>query len=81
MKTVAPEILDFYDTEVIRRIVEKYGYDERRAGLDYFASKTYRMLSDPQMEMWQFGPGGIFDIWESEKVTGSPLASAYLRMV
>jgi hypothetical protein len=39
------------------------------------------MLANPCMEMWQFGPEGIFNIWESEKVTGSPKNSAYLRMI
>lgn len=81
MKTLDPEILDFYDVEVIRRIVEKYNYDEREAGEHFLNSKTYAMLANPEMEMWQFGPEGIFDIWESEKVTGSPLSSCYLRMV
>ena len=38
----------------------------------FFNSQTYRMLANPAMEMWQFGPMGIFDMWESEKVTGTP---------
>lgn len=77
--TLDPEILDYYDTEVVRRIMEKYAYDEKDAYSQFLNSKTYRMLADPEMGMCQFGPAGIFDIWESEKVTGSPLASAYLR--
>lgn len=75
-----PELLDFYDAEVVRRIVDKYGYDEKRALSDFLGSQTYRMLANPRMEMWQFGPAGVFEIWESEKVTGTPLKSAYLRM-
>ena len=75
-----PEILDYYDTEVIRRIVEKYGYDEKEAGLLFLSSKTYSKLVNPEMAMWQFGPDGIFDMWENERVTGSPLSSAYMRM-
>lgn len=79
--TLDPEILDFYDAEVIRRIIEKYSYDEKEACSQFLESKTYRMLADSEMGMWQFGPDGIFDIWESEKVTGSPNASVYLRMM
>ena len=75
-----PEMLDFYDTEVIRRIVEKYGYEEKDAGSLFFSSKTYSKLADPELRMWQFGPDGVFDMWENERVTGSPLSSAYLRM-
>ena len=74
------DALDYYDEEVSRFIMEKYGYDERKAFELFLNSQTYQMLVDPKMEMWQFGPEGIFNIWESEKVTGNPCNSAYLRM-
>ena len=80
MKRTSPEMLDYYDEEVVRRIVEKYGYGEQEALELFLSSKTYQMMADPDMEMWQFGPGGIFSIWESERITGSPQRSAYLRM-
>lgn len=80
MNRVSPDMLDFYDEEVVRRIVEKYGYDEREALSLFLSSETYQMLANPDMAMWQFGPGGIFNIWESERITGSPQRSAYLRM-
>lgn len=81
MKRRTPvDVLDYYDEEVVRRIVEKYGYGEREALALFLSSRTYRMLADYDMAMWQFGPEGLFNIWESEKVTGSPLRSAYLRM-
>ena len=79
MMTVDPEMLDYYDEEVVERIVEKYGYAPMEALSLFLNSQTYRMLANPAMEMWQFGPGGIFDIWESERVTGSPQRSNYLR--
>ena len=47
----------------------------------FLESQTYGMLVNPAMEMWQFGPEGIFNIWESERITSSPKNSAYLRMV
>ena len=81
MNSVPVDVLDYYDTEVVRRIIEKYGYGERDAFAQFIGSQTYRMLANPAMEMWQFGPEGLFNIWESEKVTGSPKNSAYLRMV
>lgn len=64
----------------MRRIVEKYGYGEREALELFLSSKNYQMMTNPDMAMWQFGPGGIFNIWESERITGSPQRSAYLRM-
>ena len=81
MKGTSVDILDYYDEEVSRRIMEKYGYGEREALELFLDSQTYRMLTNPAMAMWQFGPEGIFNIWESEKVTGTPKNSAYLRMV
>ena len=81
MNSVPADVLDYYDTEVVRRIIEKYGYSERDAFEQFIGSQTYRMLANPAMEMWQFGPEGLFNIWESEKVTGSPKNSAYLRIV
>ncbi len=79
MKATDPEILDYYDEEVVKRIVEKYAYTEQEA-LDLFLnSETYRMLANPDMEMWQFGPSGIFDMWETERIAGSPRRSVYLR--
>ena len=81
MNSVPADVLDYYDEEVVRRIIEKYGCGERDAFEQFIGSQTYRMLADPAMEMWQFGPEGLFNIWESEKVTGSPKNSAYLRMV
>lgn len=75
------EILDYYDDEVVRRIVEKYGYAEAEALSLFLGSETYRMLTNPAMAMWEFGPDGVFDMWESERVTGSPRCSAYLRTV
>ena len=81
MSRVPVDVLDYYDAEVVRRIIEKYGYGERDAFEQFIGSQTYRMLANPAMEMWQFGPEGLFNIWECEKVTGSPKNSAYLRIV
>jgi len=74
-----PEVMDFYDEEVVRLMTEKYGYTPEEALPLFLNSQTYRMLADPKMEMWQFGPAGIFDMWESERTTGRPQNSAYLR--
>ena len=45
----------------------------------FLNSKTYKMLENPKMMMYQIGAPGIFDIWENEKITGTPLTSVYLR--
>lgn len=79
MSKLDPEILDFYDTEIVRMIIEKYGYSEQEALVSFLDSETYKMLINPEMEMCQFGPAALFDMWECEKITGTPLKSSYLR--
>ena len=42
-------------------------------------SLYFTMLADEKLEMWDFSPIGIFDMWESEQITGNPRNSLYLR--
>ena len=79
MKTIFSDILEKYDTQIIRLIIEKYGFNEMEALRKFFYSKTYKMLSDFELEMWDFSPLVIFDMWENEQVTGNPRNSLYMR--
>ena len=72
-------VLDFYDKQVAEMIKEKYGFAPMQSLRMFVTSETYNMLSDPSLEMWQFAPAGIFDMWESERITGDPRNSLYLR--
>ena len=79
MIDLQPEINAYYDEEVIRRIVEKYGLAPLAALNSCLQSETYRMFNDPELEMLEFSSLGIFDTWEAEQVTGNPRNSLYLR--
>ena len=46
---------------------------------DFLTSETYQMLIDPEMELYKVSPLIIFDMWETEKVTGNPRQSIYIR--
>lgn len=72
-------ILVYYDKEISGMIAEKYGYDDMDALRLFLGSQTYQMLIDKELEMWDFSPIGLFDMWESEKVTGNPRNSLYIR--
>ena len=74
-----PFILSYYNGEIMQMISQKYDYDSMTALRKFLGSETYRMLSNPELEMWEFSPLGIFDMWEAEQVTGSPQNSCYLR--
>ncbi len=72
-------ILSFYNQKVSQMIVEKYDIAPLSALRKFLFSETYRMLSDEELEMWEFGPLGIFDMWEVEQITGNPRNSLYIR--
>ncbi|MBR4004920.1 MAG: hypothetical protein IKI90_03640 [Treponema sp.] len=74
-----PYILDYYDKAVSLEISCKYGYSLMESLRKFLFSKTYKMLSNPKLEMWEFSPHGIFDMWEAEQITGNPRNSLYLR--
>lgn len=74
-----PYILDYYDKMVSTQISNKYGYSIMDSLRRFLFSKTYKMLSNPELEMWEFSPNGIFDIWEAEQITGDPRNSLYIR--
>lgn len=79
MNAVMPFILSYYDTEIVKKINLKYGVEPMEALRRFLYSETYHMLTDKALEMWEFSPVGIFDMWESEQVTGDPRSSLYLR--
>ncbi len=79
MDRVPVRALDFRNNEVVKCIIEKYGIDERKAIADYMGSETYRMLVDPETELYRESPLFIFDMWEAEQVTGNPRNSVYIR--
>ncbi len=78
MKEFMALFLDYYDKEIIKMIVEKYNYTYMEALKRFLDSETYRMLKNIKLEMWEFGYPAIFDMWECEQTTGTPLSSSYL---
>ncbi|MGN0180870.1 MAG: hypothetical protein ACI4DP_00400 [Candidatus Ornithomonoglobus sp.] len=79
MNAVMPFILSYYNTEIVQKICDKYGIKPMDALRKFLLSQTYQMLTDEKLEMWDFSPIGIFDMWENEQITGDPRNSLYLR--
>ncbi|MCF0238368.1 MAG: hypothetical protein HUK24_07185 [Sphaerochaetaceae bacterium] len=79
MSEILPYILHFYDKEVTLLISSKYSFSVMDAYRKFLFSETYKMLCNPELEMWDFSPIGIFDMWETELITGNPRNSLYLR--
>lgn len=55
MKRLEPEIVDYYDCEVIIRIAEKYGLSQMDALKAFVRSKTHEMLENEDCGMTEFG--------------------------
>lgn len=72
MNEFMPFILSYYDTEIVKKICHKYGLPPMDALRRFLFSQTYQMLADEELEMWEFSPAGIFDMWESEQIAGDP---------
>ena len=71
--------LDYYNRNVIQRIIDKYGMEPMEAARSFLTSQTHAMLEDAEYAMWDFSERAIFDMWEAERVTGDPRNSVYLR--
>ncbi len=79
MKKIAPGITDYYDSEVVKMMVEKYGFSPMEALRQFVISQTHEMLENEDNGMTAFGAGAVFDMWEAEKITGNPRNSIYIR--
>ena len=79
MKRFPAHVLQYYVVEVTRQISNKYAFAPMEALRMFIRSETYRMLTDPELEMWEFSPLIILDLWENEKVTGDPRTSVFIR--
>ncbi|MDO5564354.1 MAG: hypothetical protein Q4F88_03910 [Eubacteriales bacterium] len=79
MKRLEPEVIDYYNGEIVKMIVEKYGYSPMDALRAFTDSRTHEMLENEACGMTVFGAGAIFEIWEAEKITGNPQNSIYIR--
>ena len=79
MIDLMPFLLSYYSIEIVKKIYNKYGIEPMNALRKFLLSQTYQMLADEKLEMWDFSPAGIFDMWENEQITGDPGNSLYLR--
>lgn len=79
MKRMCSFSLDYYNKNVIRRIIEKYGLEPMAATRAFLMSEVHAMLEDAALGMWDFSERAVFDMWETERVTGDPRNSMYLR--
>ncbi len=79
MKRLEPEIIDYYNIEVAKMILAKYGMSPMEALRAFVCSQTHNMLENSELGMTDFGAEALFEIWECEKNTGNPRNSIYIK--
>ncbi len=70
---------DYYDRQVIQKIIDKYGMEPMDAVRKFLTSKTHVMLEDESYGLLSFPDRAVFDMWEAEQITGDPRNSVYVR--
>ena len=71
--------MDYYNKCVIQLIMDKYAMNQMDASRAFLTSQTHAMLENLELAMWEFSDRAIFDMWETERVTGDPRNSVHLR--
>ena len=64
--------------KITQLIMQCYHIGEYNAIADFYRSETYKLLSDYNTKIWWFSVYAIFDIYKTEKETGSALNSPYI---
>ena len=81
MQQVFTIILKSYDVTIVNLINEKYEISYMKAFIEFVNSKTYKMLKNIDLKMYEFSPLAIFNMRENEKITSTPQTFVYLRSV
>ena len=79
MQKFFPYYLGFVEQYVVGELCRRHGLEPFEALRRFLDSKTYRMVSDREMAMWEFSHPAILSMWECEQVTGDPRNSIYIR--
>jgi hypothetical protein len=64
--------------EITQMIMQFYNINEYNAIADFYRSATYKLLSDYNTRLWWYSVHAIFEIYKTEKETGSILRSPYI---
>lgn len=57
--------------QVVSLIVKHYGWDEITASKAFYESKVYSLLEEEDTKLWHFSPLTLFNMYDSEKKTGT----------
>lgn len=78
-KRLKEHMLHYYDAAVSEMIAKDNNISQMDGLRMFLDSQTYEMLCDVDLEMWEFSASAMYEIWKTEKETGDPRNSSYLR--
>ena len=79
MKKTVYFAIDYYNRNVVQRIIDKYGLDPMEAARRFITSETHALLEDAECGLMCLPERSVFDMWEAEQVTGDPRNSSAIR--
>jgi hypothetical protein len=63
---------------IVERIAEYRQIGSMEALTAFYQSKTYDMLQDASLQLWELSDKGLFDVWLNETQNANPRLSEYL---
>jgi len=79
MSRVNADMLYFFDSWLIPKIMEEYKISDEAASKKFIKSETYKMLSDESLKLFRESPLVIFDMYKKEIELGNPRESSYIK--
>ena len=64
--------------KVVQLIMQTYKDSEYNAIVSFYNSETYKLLSDCNTKLWWYSISALFEIFKTEKETGSVFNSPYI---
>ena len=63
---------------IVQSIMQYYDIDEYKAISEFYHSQTYALLADYSTKIWWYSVPAIFEIYKTEKKSGTVLNSPYI---
>ena len=79
MNRIPHYAIDYYNKEVVSRIIDKYDYEPIEAVRSFLMSETHGLLEDEDNGLCAYPARAVFDMWEAERITGDPRNCVSLR--
>ena len=56
-------IINYYDKQVFKRMIEKYAMEPMEATRQVLTLQTHTMLENEKYALWEYSADSIFELW------------------